>query len=169
MRVGESAAAVEPIAGILGERHRERGVQSRDIKAQVPSAIDTRWPRERTGPAGRPPRAVRVPDGVSPGPCGRYPRLDFFASPNCRVAPRLRDVRRRRSRRGDYCPNEANAFEHFRSPFERLAGARGACTRYSAVTADEQLLLPGEQLQTPGLSRSTQRYARLFLGTTDGP
>jgi hypothetical protein len=58
--------------------------------------------------------------------CGRYPRLDFFASPECRVGHGSATCDRHRYRRGDQCPTETNAFEHFRTPFELLTGARGA-------------------------------------------
>ena len=58
--------------------------------------------------------------------CGRYPRLDFFASPECRVVHGSAACDSADKECGDQCPTETNTFEHFRSPFEQLTGARGA-------------------------------------------
>ena len=110
----------------IGSRH-DGPLSTRCAQLCVVGVVEQRprWPRRRRGFGAELRVAVKGrPRGWSRW--GRYPRLDFFASPECRVVHGSAACDSADKECGDQCPTETNTFEHFRSPFEQLTGARGA-------------------------------------------
>jgi hypothetical protein len=100
--------------------------------------------------------------------CRPFPRIDFFRFTDLAVDRRTATCRHAATRTKLVARSRPR---HIRSSLACRGCKSTLCGPlcYSAVTADEQLLLPGEQLQTPSFDASTQRHARLFSCTDRWP